>query len=297
MRKIQTFLLICLALLSTLSAYPQEDELLNLLPETINGSWTLQPNYEYYQGDDLFFLINGGAELYFEYGFNDVISANYMDEQGRNIKVELYRMSSDSAAYGIYSIKRFKGETIDIAPRAKISGQHIMFSKGNIYGLLLADSELDHETFVGFASQITAQIERRGEPPALTGLLSGIDGINPEKIYLMGNIALGNLYNFHYQDIFRFEEAVYADYGEFGVYMLGYKNPQFMQMIFNEAVEKIMDNKKYSITEAYEDQLDFTDNRNIQFLMTQYQSYILIVRAQSTDPSAGLNKFMQMMQN
>jgi hypothetical protein len=55
----------------------QKETLTDLLP-SINEleGFELKSEPEYYQGDDLFYLINGGADIYLEYGFKDVISAS-----------------------------------------------------------------------------------------------------------------------------------------------------------------------------------------------------------------------------
>ncbi len=60
-----------------------------------------------YPADGLWGYINGGADLYLEYGFESLISQR-IAWQGQRITVDIYRMSSEKAAFGIFSVQRFR---------------------------------------------------------------------------------------------------------------------------------------------------------------------------------------------
>ena len=45
------------------------------------AGWTLSDAPKNYRGDKLFVMINGGADIYHEYGFTQVLSAEYVDGQ------------------------------------------------------------------------------------------------------------------------------------------------------------------------------------------------------------------------
>jgi len=64
--------------------------------------WTPVGDPEQYEGLDLYELINGGAEVYHEYGFRRVLAQEYGDGANRYIAVEIYEMESAAAAFGIY---------------------------------------------------------------------------------------------------------------------------------------------------------------------------------------------------
>ena len=51
--------------------------------------------------------MNGGAELYLEYGFDRLVVSE-LNYNGRTIKVEVYRMPSADMAFGIYSVNIFR---------------------------------------------------------------------------------------------------------------------------------------------------------------------------------------------
>jgi hypothetical protein len=60
---------------------------------------------EYFNGSALYGLIDGGADLYLEYGFTKVL-VQEICWRGYPFRIELYQMQSTEAAFGIFSISR-----------------------------------------------------------------------------------------------------------------------------------------------------------------------------------------------
>lgn len=58
---------------------------------------------EVFIGGALWGLINGGADLYYEYGFNRM-ALQEIGWQGEEFRLELYRMESPAAAFGVFSV-------------------------------------------------------------------------------------------------------------------------------------------------------------------------------------------------
>lgn len=61
----------------------------------------------YFDGKSLWGYIDGGADVYLEYGFSrlHLQEINYRKE---HIKLEIYQMKNPEAAFGIFSVSRFK---------------------------------------------------------------------------------------------------------------------------------------------------------------------------------------------
>lgn len=76
----------------------------DLFPE-IQG-WKLIPNEKIYVPGNLWDLIDGAADAYLSYDFQDLHLADYENEEGVTIRVELYRHSTYNNAYGIYTSER-----------------------------------------------------------------------------------------------------------------------------------------------------------------------------------------------
>ena len=56
---------------------------------------------EYYDGNALWGLINGGADIYLEYGF-DELAFQTVEWLEQHFRVEIYLMTDEEAAFGIY---------------------------------------------------------------------------------------------------------------------------------------------------------------------------------------------------
>ena len=85
----------------------------DLFPEI--EDWKLVPYDRVYVPGNLWDLINGAADAYLSYDFQDLHLADYQNEEGVNIRVELYRHSTYNNAYGIYTTERSPDyEFIDI---------------------------------------------------------------------------------------------------------------------------------------------------------------------------------------
>lgn len=59
-----------------------------------------------FNGSSLFGYINGGAELYLEYGF-DVVSVSELEYKGGRYKTEIYKMNGAEEAFGIFSVSKY----------------------------------------------------------------------------------------------------------------------------------------------------------------------------------------------
>jgi hypothetical protein len=68
--------------------------------------WKLIPSDKVYVPGNLWDLINGAADAYLSYDFRDLHLADYENEAGVSIRVELYRHSTYNNAYGIYTSER-----------------------------------------------------------------------------------------------------------------------------------------------------------------------------------------------
>jgi hypothetical protein len=113
--------------ISLISAYSQEI----ILPEL--SGFKKATNYPVYTPDNLWDFINGAADTYLSYKFENLHVAEY--SKGKNvIKLEIYRHKDNVQAFGIYSSERsptFRFMNIG-AQGYKVEGS-LNFFKGNYY--------------------------------------------------------------------------------------------------------------------------------------------------------------------
>jgi hypothetical protein len=95
------------AFLMAASATEGIDQLLPAAKE-ISG-WTLDGAPLTYGPDDLWEYIDGSAESFLSYDFQQVLVQDYVSQTGKGIKVEIYELGSPLMAFGIYSQFRSPG--------------------------------------------------------------------------------------------------------------------------------------------------------------------------------------------
>jgi hypothetical protein len=183
-----------------------------------------------YHGDDLIQMINGGADIYPEYGFRQVLGVEYVDGRGKIIKLEMYEMESPAAAFGIYSFKiGADGKALAIGQEAIIDDYYLNFWKGNLQVTLIGqDSEEETvQGVIALAKAVDARITQTSERPELANLLLREPLTFSRPKYLRGFLGLMNNYVFDRENIFRVREGligtvedcramvfIYADEGE-----------------------------------------------------------------------------------
>ena len=260
-----TILILSLSL--SFQLFAQQEELMNLLPtgEQLN-SFELKAEPEYYQGDDLFFLINGGADIYLEYGFKDVISASFANKTGQNFKAEIYQMLNDSATYGIFSFNSGKkAVTHNIGDACIIQNDFLIFIKGNYYTVLTTSSNKEEQqlNLVGIAEAISDKIEISGFLPKLVADQKDI-ALNP--VYFLGNLALSNKYLFDHSDIFQFSDGLLIEKDNFRTFIFNYPSPEDCAEAFVRVKNKLQFSSRYT---------DLKDNTN-SFILTDKKGNTLL---------------------
>lgn len=131
-------------------------------PSLINiDSGVVVERHEYYDGSSLWGLINGGADIYLEYGMTRMLLEEVSSKAGQ-LRAEIYQMDSPSSAFGIYSIS--KGKDTASIPGANYwsyKGKYqVQFCKGCYYGSLMfqTPSEDIRTLAVRLANQLANKI-------------------------------------------------------------------------------------------------------------------------------------------
>lgn len=188
-----------------------------LLPKTV-GAFELTSTPRYFGPDNLYDLINGGAEIYTEFGLKKMVTADYTakDRTGITITVEIYDMGTPAGAFGRFA--RFlkgkadlsdvgKGLPEPLVPHGLMGTSNASFWKGHhLINLTLLDEspsatmegirKLSAEMLPPFAENVAKTIPGELALPAETAWfpkeqliprsqaydvrkLAGIDGLGP----------------------------------------------------------------------------------------------------------------------
>lgn len=91
------------------------------------------------KGKALWGLIDGGADIYFEYGFSNVTIQEILWENYR-FKIEIYTMLSEEAAFGIFSVSHHRCDPDNLSKWCCRTHYQIQLATGNCYISVVNDS-------------------------------------------------------------------------------------------------------------------------------------------------------------
>jgi len=204
----RSVLLLFLLIFCSLSLIGQTGLKAFLPLETEMPGWKMHDNVEEFEGDDLFFLINGGADLFLEFGFVEVMKASLKSDENENLYFEIYRMKDMFASYGIF-LQKIAGmkERYSAGKDSYINESSLVLWKHHYFAIIRSDHASDSVT-VGMkllADIVDSRIKPRGKWPSIINDLNN----KPGKVTLLrGKIALQNVYYFTSKDVFRIEEGI-----------------------------------------------------------------------------------------
>ena len=101
------------------------------LPAEIEG-WKWDGKEIRYNSRTLFDYIDGAAELYLAYGFQNLTARRFEKSNHPPLILELYEMASSEDAYGVFSFER-QDEAVGIGQGSEFGGGLLRFWKGKYF--------------------------------------------------------------------------------------------------------------------------------------------------------------------
>jgi len=95
---------------------------------------------KYFEGGALWGHINGGADLYLEYGFNRLLFQEILFKE-INFRVEIYIMNDPEAAFGVYSVNHYKCDDVDTLTKFVCITQYQIQSAVGKYYISIANDK------------------------------------------------------------------------------------------------------------------------------------------------------------
>lgn len=296
-----TIMLFCMTVFLLFQGTVQAEttgELAAYLPsETDIPGWKALEEPELYEGEDLFSYINGGAEIYYEYGFHQVITAEYVNVAGKSILIDIYEMEDAESAYGIYTLtKGPDAQLVNIGYEGTFQDAYLLFWKNRFFITItgLDSGEDINEGILAFAGYIEQKITTSGQPSALPQLLVH-DNLHPSNVvYIQGFLGLMNNYAFHADDIFGVQEGVIGDFGAYKVFLLKYANDEESRKWYTNALTAFKDDQLYENFATDEQSFSATDSFQQLVYCEPVQQYIVIViGAKSIEAGKSIVKKLQ----
>jgi len=250
------------------------------------GGWKLGDAPKTYRGDELFLMINGGADIYHEYGFSQVMQAEYVDESGKSINLEIYEMENPASAYGIYTFKIGEtGKRLSIGQEALLQDYYLNFWKGNLLVTVIGlDAEKETvKGVVALAKAVDARIANTGERPELADLLLREPfGVSHPK-YIRGTLGVMNSYIFDTENIFRVREGMIGTIANCQIFVFRYAKDGESASAFEHAITKLDVSPKF-MDRAQQGNLYTMVGREKEFIVVnRFGRYITLVIGRNQD--------------
>jgi len=193
--------------------------------------WAVKGEAQRFAGDDLYIYIDGGAEIYNEYGFRRVLAQDFENKDGRGVTLEIYEMTDPAAAFGIYSFQTSgKGRPAGIGTDGEIEEYYLRFWKGPY---LVAVTGFDSsgqakgdllEGVIAVAKAAGARMKTAGGRPDFCAALPQ-EWTGPGFKYLRGVLGLNNVYPLFPTDVLKFREAAAVPVEHGWLFVFGYGEP------------------------------------------------------------------------
>jgi hypothetical protein len=187
------------------------------LPAEAAG-WTWDEREMKYNSKTLFDYMDGAAELYLVYGFQNLTVRRFEKANQPAITLELYEMASPEDAYGVFSFER-QDEDVGIGQGSEFGGGSLRFWKGKYFVSIYADGGgvVVESAILTMGRTMADSIREMGPEPKLVDLIPGKDlGLVERSVrYLKSHILLNQRFFIAHQNILnlsRRTEAVLAQY-------------------------------------------------------------------------------------
>ena len=187
------------------------------LPAEVEG-WKWDGKEIKYNSKTLFDYIDGAAELFLAFGFQNLTARRYEKSNQPPITIELYEMGSSEDAYGVFSFDR-QDESVGMGQGSEFGGGLLRFWKGKYFVSIYADgggAEVE-PTLLKMGRSVETSIPATGQEPKLLGFIPGKDrGLVDQSVhYLKSHILLNQRFFIAHQNILNLDrktEAVLAQY-------------------------------------------------------------------------------------
>jgi hypothetical protein len=197
------------------SCFPSSDEI---------KQWVRSDSIRIFEGRELYLLIDGGADIYLEYGFVRAGTERFANAAGNQISLEMYEMKGPESAYGIFSfLAAGTGRPASFGQAGTSGEDFVIFWKGRFVVSVTALDEGGRAGLSEVARAVDLKMKSGGSRPALTEVLLQPAFANSEVVYLRGALGFDRQAGPGHGSRFRFREGVSGMFGKCQTFVLRYE--------------------------------------------------------------------------
>jgi hypothetical protein len=173
--------------------------------------WNLKGEPLVYRGEDLFTYIDGGADIYNEYGFRQVAVQDYEASPGKTVTLEVFEMADAAAAFGMFTFKTSaRGSEADLGQGGRLEDYYLNFWKGPVVVTVTGFDESPEsvKSVLRIAEAANGKLRADGKMPSLAAAFPPEWAARGGLKYLRGPIGLRNHHPVFFRQAIRFREGV-----------------------------------------------------------------------------------------
>lgn len=132
--------------------------------------WKQSGEVETFVSSTLYEYINGAADLYLMYEFEELKVIEYKNDRQASVTIDIYRHKTPLHAFGVYSQERYPGASfLDIGVQGYHEKGFLNFLTGPYYVKMSANNieQEDKEVLMSFARKVADELGQKGSFPAI----------------------------------------------------------------------------------------------------------------------------------
>jgi hypothetical protein len=143
--------------------------------------WTPVGEVEIFDRENIYDLVNGQAEAFFAYGFEQVAVRGYGNAEGAVLSIEVWQLAAPADAYGLFTAS-IAGTPVAIGNDGDTDpGRRLAFWQDRYYVHVRARQQVPDGDLRAFAEVVSTALPSGGERPALMGRLP-TDGLAERSV-------------------------------------------------------------------------------------------------------------------
>lgn len=145
--------------------------------------WTPVDEVQVFETNNLYDLVDGQADSFFVYGFEQVHVQAYESAVGGMLRLEIWQMDTASNAYGLFTMLR-SGEPVAVGNSGDTDpGRRIDFWQDRAFVRVFSFTPKDAATLESFAAQVSSALPSGGQPPPLVESLPQEGLVKDSAVY------------------------------------------------------------------------------------------------------------------
>ena len=164
------FFILSAGVTESIMAFSIED-FYSVLPSEVGG-WKKAGPPATYDKTNLFDYIDGGAELYISYNFQELLAFKYKGGDDEEIAIDIFNMGDSYNAFGVFSHGREREDSL-VGQGSEYGGGLLTFWKDRYYVSIMAypETEGKRELVLELGRKLTGAIPAEGALPPVLALL------------------------------------------------------------------------------------------------------------------------------